>query len=186
MANVGQVDRIRVFEPPREFVAKANVRQADFDALNASAAADFPGFWAKLARDEVRRHKPFTRTLDESQAPFYKWFDDGELNVSYNCLDRNLANGNAEKVAIIFEADDGTVTKVTYRDLHHRVGRFANGLRSLGIEKGDRVLVYMPMSMKAWSRCRPVRASARRIRWCSAASRRSRCTSGSSMRARSP
>src|SRR5512137_1486671 len=138
----------RIFEPPREFVAQANIKKADFDALNASAAKDFTGFWAKLARDEVLWHKPFTRTLDESNAPFYKWFDDGELNVSYNCLDRNLANGNAEKVAIIFEADDGAVTKVTYRELYHRVCRLANGLRSLGIRKGDRVLVYMPMSVE--------------------------------------
>jgi len=107
----------RIFEPPAHFVAQANVKKADFDALNAAAAKDFAGFWAKLARDEVLWHKPFTKTLDESAAPFYKWFDDGELNVSYNCLDRNLTNGNAEKVAIIFEADDGVVTKVTYREL---------------------------------------------------------------------
>jgi acetyl-CoA synthetase len=138
----------RIFEPPTHFVAQANVKKADFDALNAAAAKDFAGFWAKLARDEVLWHKPFTKTLDESTAPFYKWFDDGELNVSYNCLDRNLANGNAERVAIIFEADDGVVTKVTYRELYHRVCRLANGLKSLGIRKGDRVLVYMPMSVE--------------------------------------
>ena len=138
----------RIFEPPRDFVAKATIKKADFDALNASAARDYPGFWAKLAREEVLWKKPFTKTLDESNAPFYKWFEDGELNVSYNCLDRNIANGNAEKVAIIFEADDGTVTKVTYRELLQRVCRLANGLRSLGIEKGDRVLVYMPMSIE--------------------------------------
>ena len=107
----------RVFDPPAAFVAQANVKKVDFDALNASAAKDFAGFWAKLARDEVLWKKPFTRTLDESNAPFYKWFDDGLLNVSYNCLDRNIANGNADKVAIIFEADDGAVTKVTYREL---------------------------------------------------------------------
>ena len=72
----------RLFEPPASFVAQANVKKADFDAMNASAAKDFTGFWAKLARDEVIWHKPFTRTLDESNAPFYKWFDDGLLNVS--------------------------------------------------------------------------------------------------------
>jgi acetyl-CoA synthetase len=138
----------RIFEPPREFAAQANVNKADFDALNASAAADFPGFWAKLARDTIAWHKPFTKSLDESNAPFYKWFEDGELNVSYNCLDRNLANGNAARVAIVFEADDGAVTNVTYRDLYHRVCRLANGLKSLGIRKGDRVLVYMPMSIE--------------------------------------
>src|SRR4029079_1529316 len=118
----------RLFAPPREFVAKANVKKADFDAMNAAAAADFTGFWAKLAREELAWHKPFTRTLDDSQAPVYKWFDDGVLNVSYNCLDRNLANGNANRVAIIFEADDGAVTKVTYQELYHRVCRLANGL----------------------------------------------------------
>ncbi len=177
----------RVFEPPREFVAQANIKKAEFDALNASAARDFPGFWAKLARDEIEWHKPFTRTLDESKAPFYKWFEDGELNVSYNCLDRNLANGNADKVAIIFEADDGTVTKVTYRELYHRVCRLANALKSLGHPQGR----PGPRSTcrcrsRAWSRCRPARASARRIRWSSAASRPSRCRNASSMPARWP
>src|SRR5512139_2226853 len=138
----------RLFEPPADFVAQANVKKADFDALNAAAAKDFEGFWAKHARDELSWHKPFTTTLDESNAPFYKWFDDGRLNVSYNCLDRNLANGNANKTAIIFEADDGKVTRVSYQELYHRVCRMANGLRSLGIKKGDRVVVYMPMSIE--------------------------------------
>ncbi len=138
----------RIFEPPREFVAQANVKKADFDAMNASAAADYAGFWGKLARESIDWKKPFTRVLDESGAPFYKWFDDGLLNVSYNCLDRNLTNGNADRVAIIFEADDGAVTRVTYQELFHRVCRLANGLRSLGIRKGDRVLVYMPMSIE--------------------------------------
>ena len=90
----------------------------------------------------------YSRVLDESKAPFFKWFEDGELNVSYNCLERNLENGNADKTAIIFEADDGAVTKVSYKELYHRVCRLANGLKSLGIKKGDRVLVYMPMSIE--------------------------------------
>ncbi|HSC98580.1 MAG TPA: acetate--CoA ligase [Casimicrobiaceae bacterium] len=138
----------RVFEPSRAWVAQANVKKADCEALNAKAERDFQGFWADLARETLAWHKPFTRTLDESKAPFYKWFDDGELNVSYNCLDRNLANGNAEKTAIIFEADDGKVTRVSYRELHQRVCRLANGLRSLGVQKGDRVVIYMPMSIE--------------------------------------
>ena len=92
--------------------------------------------------------KPFTRVLDESQAPFYKWFDDGELNVSHNCLDRNLQNGNADNTAIIFEADDGTVSRYTYRELHAKVCQLANGLKSLGIKQGDRVIIYMPMSVE--------------------------------------
>jgi acetyl-CoA synthetase len=149
MANIESVSHeARVFEPPREFAAQANVTKTQFEQMNAMAAKDYPGFWAKLAQSELQWHKPFTRSLDESNAPFYKWFEDGELNVSYNCLDRNLENGNAEKVAIIFEADDGAVTRVTYRDLYQRVCRFANGLRSLGIKKGDRVIVYMPMSIE--------------------------------------
>ena len=138
----------RVFEPPRDFAANANVTSADFDRLNAAAAADYSGFWAKLAREHLLWHKPFTRSLDEAGAPFYKWFEDGELNVSHNCLERNLENGNATKVAIIFEADDGAVTRITYQDLYHRVCRFANGLKSLGIKKGDRVIIYMPMSIE--------------------------------------
>jgi acetyl-CoA synthetase len=149
MANIESVSHeTRVFEPPREFAAQANVTKARFDQLNASAAKDYSGFWAKLAQDELLWHKPFSKSLDESNAPFYKWFEDGELNVSYNCLDRNLENGNADRVAIIFEADDGAVTRITYRDLYHRVCRFANGLKSLGVKKGDRVIVYMPMSIE--------------------------------------
>jgi len=149
MATIESVSReTRMFDPPRDFVAQANLKKADFERLNAEAAADFPGFWARLAREQLLWHKPFSHVLDESKAPFYRWFDDGELNVSYNCLDRNLEGGNANKVAIIFEADDGTVTKVTYQDLYHRVCRFANALRSLGIKKSDRVIVYMPMSVE--------------------------------------
>jgi len=149
MANIESVSHeTRVFDPPRDFVARANVTKAKFDQLNAAAAKDYAGFWAELAKRELVWHKPFTRSLDESGAPFYKWFEDGELNVSYNCLDRNLENGNAEKTAIIFEADDGAVTRVTYRELHARVCRFANGLRSLGVRKGDRVIIYMQMSIE--------------------------------------
>jgi acetyl-CoA synthetase len=149
MSNIESVSHeTRKFEPPREFVAQATIKKADFDRLNAAAAADYPGYWAKFARETLLWHKPFTKTLDDSKAPFVKWFEDGELNVSYNCLERNLENGNANKVAIIFEADDGAVTKVTYQELYHRVCRFANGLKSLGIKKGDRVLIYMPMSIE--------------------------------------
>src|SRR5258708_17680885 len=137
-----------VLPPPPALVSQANVGKAEFDRLNAAAAADFPGFWAKLARDELLWHKPITQSLDESNAPFYKWFEDGELNASYNCLDRNLENGNANKTAIVFEADDGKVTKVTYQELYHRVCRLANGLKSRGIRKGDRVIIYIPMSIE--------------------------------------
>jgi len=149
MGNIESVmQESRVFPPPAAFTAQANVKPADFERMNAAAAADYPGFWAALAREHVMWKKPFTKALDDSGAPFYKWFEDGTLNVSYNCLERNLQNGNANKVAIVFEADDGKVTKVTYQDLYHQVCRFANGLKSLGIRKGDRVIVYMPMSVE--------------------------------------
>ena len=138
----------RVFQPLPAWAAQANVKKADADAMHAKAARDFEGFWGDLARDRLLWHKPFTKTLNESNAPFYKWFEDGQLNVSYNCLDRNLQNGNANKIALIFEADDGKVTKVTYQELYHRVCRLANGLKSLGVRKGDRVVIYMPMSIE--------------------------------------
>jgi acetyl-CoA synthetase len=138
----------RVFEPSAEWKRRANVKQADFAAMNERAARDFEGFWADLARAELLWHKAFTRVLDESSAPFYKWFHDGELNASYNCLDRNLKNGNADRTAIIFEADDGKVTRVTYQELYQRVCKLANGLKSLGVNKGDRVVIYIPMSVE--------------------------------------
>jgi acetyl-CoA synthetase len=139
----------RVFPPSPEFVKQANISgMAAYEALCQEADRDFEGFWARLAREHLLWHKPFTKTLDESNAPFFKWFHDGELNASYNCLDRHLKT-QPDKVAIVFEADDGTVTKVTYKDLYQRVCQFANALKASGIAKGDRVLVYMPMSVEA-------------------------------------
>ncbi len=139
----------RVFPPSPEFVAQANVSGMEaYRALCAKAEADYEGFWAELARAHIHWFKPFTRVLDESKAPFYRWFDDGELNVSYNCLDRHL-DTRGDRTAIIFEADNGEVSRVTYRELHERVCRFANGLKSLGVKKGDRVVIYMPMSIEA-------------------------------------
>jgi acetyl-CoA synthetase len=138
----------RIFPPPAALAAAANVTNGRADAMHAKAARDYAGFWGDLARETLTWKKPFTKVLDESKAPFYTWFDDGVLNVSYNCLDRNVENGLADKVALIFEADDGAVTRVTYGDLLQRVCRFANGLRSLGVKKGDRVVIYMPMSIE--------------------------------------
>jgi acetyl-CoA synthetase len=149
MSNIESVSHEhRAFPPSAAVVAQANIRPADFDAMNAKAERDFEGFWGDLARETVAWHKPFTRVLDESNAPFYRWFDDGKLNASYNCLERNLENGNADKIAIIFERDDGEVTRATYRDLYHRVCKLANGLKSLGVKKGDRVIIYIPMSIE--------------------------------------
>ncbi|MBE7522560.1 MAG: acetate--CoA ligase [Burkholderiales bacterium] len=138
----------RHFAPSAAFVAQANVKPADFAALNAEAARDYEGFWARLARENLAWHKPFTQVLDQSNPPFYRWFADGELNASYNCLDRNVEAGRGDRVAIVFESDDGKVTKVTYRDLLARTCRLANGLKSLGVQKGDRVIIYVPMSVE--------------------------------------
>ncbi|WP_428719395.1 acetate--CoA ligase [Undibacterium curvum] len=139
----------RIFPPPAEFAAKAAISGMDaYHALCREAEQDYEGFWARLARENLHWQRPFETTLDESNAPLYQWFPDGLMNVSYNCLDVNLDNGNAEKVALIFEADGGEVTKVTYRELHQKVCQFANGLKSLGISKGDRVVIYMPMSVE--------------------------------------
>ena len=150
MAGIESVlQETRVFDPPESFVKQANIAGMDaYRALCAEAERDYEGFWARLAHEHLLWHKPFTKVLDESKAPFYKWFEDGEINASYNCLERNLENGNADKVAIIFETDDAKVSRVTYRELHARVCRFANGLKALGIQKGDRVVIYMPMSIE--------------------------------------
>jgi acetyl-CoA synthetase len=140
----------RVFAPPAEFVAKAAIAgMPAYEKLCAEAAADYAGFWARLAREHLDWHKPFTSTLDESDAPFYKWFEDGELNASYNCLDRNINKGLGDKTAIIFEADDGHVRRASYQELYERVCKVANGLKSRGIKKGDRVIIYMSMSIEA-------------------------------------
>jgi acetyl-CoA synthetase len=145
----GPLHEHRVFPPPADFAAQATISGMDaYQKLCDEAANDYEGFWARLARENLDWQKPFTQTLDESNAPFYKWFADGQLNASYNCLDRNLGNGNADKTAVIFEADDGKVTTVTYRELHERVCKFANALKSRGIRKGDRVVIYMSMSIE--------------------------------------
>jgi acetyl-CoA synthetase len=139
----------RVFPPSAEAVAGAAISGMDaYRALAAEAERDYEGFWGRLARETLSWNKPFTKVLDESKAPFYTWFEDGQLNASYNSIDRHVEVGNGERVAIIFEADDGTVTNVTYQDLLQRVSRFANALKKRGVKKGDRVVIYMPMSIE--------------------------------------
>jgi len=139
----------RVFPPPAAAVSGARISgMAAYEAMCQAAEKDFAGFWAQLARDNVVWDKLFTRTLDESNAPFYKWFDDGELNASHNCLDKHMGTPVENKAAIIFEADDGAVTQVTYKELLARVSQFANALKAQGIQKGDRVVIYMPMTIE--------------------------------------
>jgi acetyl-CoA synthetase len=139
----------RVFYPTEAQQKAARISGMEgYNALCAEAEKDFEGFWARLARENVLWNKPFTQTLDESNAPFYKWFDDGELNASANCLDKHMGTPVENKTAVIFEGDDGKVTKTTYKELLGRVSQFANALKADGIQKGDRVLIYMPMTLE--------------------------------------
>ncbi|WP_455210102.1 acetate--CoA ligase [Kaarinaea lacus] len=138
----------RQFPPLSEFSAKARIKQAELEQLNQLASEDYEAFWSKLARDEITWQSPFNAVLDSSNAPHFKWFHDGKLNVSYNCLDRHLAD-KGEKTAIIFEGEQGDVEHITYNELHNRVCQFANGLKALGIKNGDRVVIYMPMVPEA-------------------------------------
>ncbi|MFH0131231.1 acetate--CoA ligase [Variovorax sp. VaC1] len=139
----------RVFPPDARATEGARISgMAAYEALCKEAEQDFEGFWTRLAKGNLQWTKPFTRTLDESKAPFYEWFGDGELNASANCLDKHIGTPVENKTAIVFEADDGTVTNVTYKELLARVSQFANALKAAGIKKGDRVIVYMPMTVE--------------------------------------
>jgi acetyl-CoA synthetase len=142
-------EALKVYEPPAALAQAAHVAgMAAYNKLVAEADAAPEGYWARLAREFLSWKTPFKQVLDASDAPFYKWFADGTLNVSYNCLDRNVEAGRGERTAIIFEADDGAVTKVSYRQLLAQVSRFANALKARGVKKGDRVVIYMPMSVE--------------------------------------
>ncbi len=138
----------RVFPPSPEIAAGARVNAATLAELRGAAAADYVGFWAGLARRELSWKTPFTQTLDESKAPNYRWFCDGRINVSYNCIDRHLA-ARGDKPAIRFEGEPGDVSVLSFRQLHGEVCRLANVLKSLGIVKGDRVVIYLPMTPQA-------------------------------------
>ncbi len=139
----------RIFPPSAQFAKQANVSEKDYRSMMEEAASDYEAFWARLAKEHIGWNKPFSLILNEDTPPFFKWFEDGELNVSWNCLDRHLAT-QPNKVAIIFEAEDGTTTRVTYKQLYHRVCQFANGLKNqLEVRTGERVIIYMPMSIEA-------------------------------------
>jgi len=134
----------RSFPPSLEFTARARIKPHDLEALRKRAADDHVGFWADLASQELSWHRPFTVALDEARAPNYRWFTDGRLNASWNCLDVHL-NERGHKTAVIFEGEPGDVRRLSYRELHADVCRFANALKAQGIDKGDRVVIYMPM-----------------------------------------
>ena len=118
-------------------------------ALYAAADAAYEGFWADQARTYVTWSKPFTQVLDWSNAPFAKWFADGELNAAYNCVDRHVEEGRGDKVALHWVGEPGDTRDVTYADLHREVQQAANALIDLGLGKGDTVAIYLPMIPEA-------------------------------------
>jgi acetyl-CoA synthetase len=134
----------RSFPPPLAFAARARIKPADLENLYRRAREDHVGFWAALAAQELSWHTPFTVALDGAQAPNYRWFTDGRLNASVNCLDRHLGE-RGHKTAVIFEGEPGDVRRLSYRELHAEVCRFANALKAQGVGLGDRVIIYMPL-----------------------------------------
>jgi acetyl-CoA synthetase len=138
----------RVFPPSAQFRKHAALKAADLEGMYAKAARDYVGFWADLAASEIDWHRPFSVAMDDSEAPNYRWFTDGRLNVSHNCLDVHLGE-RGRKTAIVFEGEPGDVRKLSYAELHAEVCRFANALKALNVGHGDRVVVYMPLIPEA-------------------------------------
>ena len=139
----------RTFEANAEFANNACINAEKLAELRKAATEDHEGFWGELAKSQLDWHQPFTKLCDASNAPHYTWFDDGKINVSYNCIDRHIHNNKGGKTAIIFEGEPGDVRKISYNELHDSVCEFANALKSQGIQKGDRVVIYMPMIPEA-------------------------------------
>ncbi|MGN6239263.1 MAG: AMP-binding protein, partial [Cellulosimicrobium cellulans] len=135
----------RSFPPSPEFAAQANAQPE----LYEEARADRLAFWARQANDLVTWRTPFTETLDWSQAPVARWFADGTLNAAYNAVDRHVEAGLGDRVAIHFEGEPGDTRTVTYAELQRDVSRAANALAALGVETGDRVVIYLPMVVEA-------------------------------------
>ena len=149
MSSAPSSSESTIYAPSAEAVKNAYISgMPAYDKLRSEAEADHEGFWARQARELLSWKKPFTKVLNDSNAPFFKWFEDGTLNASYNCLDRQVEGGLGDKVAIIFEADDGKVTRVTYSELLARTCQIANALKARGVKKGDRVIIYLGMSIE--------------------------------------
>lgn len=138
--GVTQPEEQAVYRPDPEIVANANVKS--YDELAKRAATDLEGFWAEQARQFVW-FKPWDKVLDDSNKPFYKWFVGGETNIAYNCLDRHIQTWRRNKLALIWEGENGDVRTFSYHALNREVCRFSNVLRSMGVKKGDRVTIYM-------------------------------------------
>ena len=139
----------RLFPPPAEFSQNAHIQSLEqYNQLYEKAKADPAGFWAELAKQELHWFQPWEAVLDW-QPPFAKWFVGGKLNLSYNCLDRHLTTARKNKAALIWEGEPGDSRTLTYAQLHREVCQFANALKQLGVQKGDRVGLYMPMIPEA-------------------------------------
>lgn len=138
------------FQPNREFAKQARIKNmCEYHDLQTWAHEDYEGFWGYFANEKIDWFSPYTQVLDESTAPFYKWFVDGKLNVSHQCIDRHLAT-RKNKAAIIFEGDRGDKQIITYLELYYNVNKFANLLKNeFSVKKGDRVVIYMPMIPEA-------------------------------------
>ncbi|MCB1123710.1 MAG: AMP-binding protein, partial [Verrucomicrobiae bacterium] len=135
----------RSFPPPKEFQENAHISGLDaYRELYKKSIDDPDTFWAEAAK-ELHWFKPWDKVLDDSDKPFFKWFTGATINLSYNCLDRHLEGPNRNKAALIWEGEPGDSRVLTYNDLHREVCKFANGLKSLGVTKGDRVAIYLPM-----------------------------------------
>ncbi|MDX8403812.1 MAG: acetate--CoA ligase [Mariprofundaceae bacterium] len=138
----------RLFQPPVS--ENANIASMEaYQALVSRFNGDHEGTWRELANDNLIWRKPFSTVLNDSKAPFYRWFEDGELNLSENCLDRHVNAGLGERIAIIWEGEPGDVRRISYRELLDDVSRAANGMKALGVGPGDRVVIYMPMIPEA-------------------------------------
>src|SRR5450432_2993229 len=134
--------QVRDFAPQAEFAAQAKVSD---QAIYEQAAADPAAWWAVQARQRLDWAAPFTEVLDDSNPPFYRWFADGTLNVSYNCLDRHVEAGLGDRVAFHWHGEEGEQRDLTYAELLADVQRLANGLKARGVGKGDVVGIYLPM-----------------------------------------
>ena len=157
------------FPPPPEFTAQAN---ASDPKIYEEAERDPEGWWERWAR-ELDWAEDWSKVL-EWDAPWAKWFVGGKMNASHNCLDRHVDAGLGDRIAYLWEGEDGERRTITYADLFEITKRFANALKGLGVERDDRVAIYLPMIPGRPPRCSPARVSARPIQSCSAAFRRRR------------
>ncbi|HEX13671.1 MAG TPA: acetyl-coenzyme A synthetase, partial [Desulfurella acetivorans] len=128
-----------------EFLQKANLNPKLYEEYIQWAKNDWEGFWDYFGKNEITWFEPFKKVFDDSNAPFYKFFVGGKLNISYNCIDRHLSTWKKNRAAIIWESEIGESKTITYRELYYQVNKFANVLKTLGVKKGDRVVLYMPM-----------------------------------------